>query len=57
MKPDGFYVDGQKIGGGGSGYTGTFDVETNLEVDFDNEEYSADVYTLTFQNGILVSVD
>jgi len=57
MKPDGFYVDGQKIGGGGSGYTGTFDVETNLEVDFDNEEYSADVYTLTFKDGILISVD
>ena len=57
MKPDGFYVDGQKIGGGGNGYTGTVDVETNLEVDFDNEEYSADVYTLTFQDGILISVD
>lgn len=57
MQPDGFYVDGQKIGGGGSGYTGTVDVETNLEVDFQNEKYSADVYTLTFQDGILTSVD
>lgn len=57
MLPDGFYVNGQKIGGGGSGYTGTVDVETNLEVDFDNEEYSADVYTLTFVDGILTAVD
>lgn len=56
MRPDGFYVNGQKIGGGG-GYTGTVEVETNLEVDFDKEEYSADVYTLTFQDGILISVD
>ena len=57
MLADGFYVNGQKIGGGGSGFTGEVEVETNLEVDFDNEDYSADAYTLTFQNGLLVSVD
>lgn len=57
MLADGFYINGQKIGGGGSGYTGTIDVETNLEVDFDNETYSADVYTLTFTDGVLTSID
>lgn len=50
MKPDGFYVDGQKIGGGGSGYTGSVDVIT--DVDFDGE--TADLETLVFQDGILV---
>lgn len=57
MKADGFYVDGTKLEVNTTGYTGTVDVETNLEVDFDNEEYSADVYTLTFKDGILTSVD
>jgi phage minor structural protein len=57
MTPDGFYVNGQKLEIKTSGYTGTVDVETNVEVDFENEDYSADVYTLTFQDGVLVSVD
>lgn len=58
MKPDGFYVDGQKIGQQAQGYTGTLnDICGDIDVDFDNEDYSADVYNLHFVNGLLVSVD
>lgn len=49
VRPDGFYVNGQKIGGG-SGYSGQIDVIT--DIDFDGE--TADLETLVFQNGILV---
>ena len=54
MKPDGFYVDGQKIGVL-NGYTGQVDVIT--DVDVDNEDYTADVVTLTFVDGLLTAVD
>lgn len=54
IQPDGVYVNGQKINTGG--FTGTFDIVNDIDVDFDNESYSADVYTLTFANGLLTSV-
>lgn len=58
MKPDGFYLNGQKIGQQAQGYTGTLnDICGDIDVDFDNEDYSADVYNLHFVNGLLVSVD
>jgi len=54
MRPDGFYVNGQKISEGG--FTGSFDIVNDIDVDFDNESYSADVYTLTFTNGVLTNI-
>jgi hypothetical protein len=56
--PDGVYVNGEKIGQQAQGYTGTLnDICGDIDVDFDNEDYSADVYNLHFVNGLLVSVD
>ena len=57
MLADGVYVNGEKIGQG-TGYTGTLeDVCTDIDVDFDNQEYSADVHTLVFENGLLVRIE
>lgn len=56
MRADGFYVNGVKIATNTSGYTGSFDIVTDIDVDFDNEDYSADVYTLTFENGVLKNI-
>ena len=55
IAPDGVYVNGQRIGIP-SGYTGSFDIVNDIDVDFDNESYSADVYTLTFTDGVLTSI-
>ena len=58
VMPDGVYVNGEKIGQQAQGYTGTLnDICGDIDVDFDNEDYSADVYNLHFVNGLLVSVD
>jgi hypothetical protein len=56
MLADGFYINGQKIGVL-NGYSGQIDVITDVDVDFDNEDYTADVVTLTFVDGVLTSVD
>ena len=57
MLADGVYVNGEKIGQG-TGYTGTLDdVCTDIDVDFENEDYSATVHNLVFENGLLVRIE
>lgn len=57
VMPDGVYVNGEKIGQG-TGYTGTLDdVCTDIDVDFENEDYSATVHNLVFENGLLVRIE
>jgi hypothetical protein len=58
VRPDGFYENGEKLKVETTGYTGSLDdVCTDIDVDFENEDYSATVHNLVFENGLLVRIE
>jgi len=58
VRADGFYENGEKLKVETTGYTGTLDdVCTDIDVDFENEDYSATVHNLVFENGLLVRIE